>query len=153
MSPIKREPALLALSQEHHRALLLAFQCKQAAAGRQLAGAGSTPRAQAAMVEQAFVELLDAHFAAEENLLAPLLAPHTDVSRLKEDHQELQRLRASLLTSDEVLAEFALKLEAHVRWEERELFAIAERALSAEEKKKLAELLARSPAAACAIKR
>lgn len=161
--PIKRDAALVPLSSEHHRALLLAFQCKQAASGRALAGAGRTPRLQVGLVEHAFAEVMDGHFRAEEELLAPLLAPHLpqgeELVRLRADHEELRRLRGALREGPDealpaLLGAFAQKLEAHVRWEERELFAVAERVLTAEEKRKLEEALpTRLSAAACAVRR
>jgi hemerythrin-like domain-containing protein len=107
--------------------------------------------------------MLEAHFAAEEQLLAPPLArhlgdSHADLVRLRNEHVELQRLRASLRAEAEeagqrrLLGLFAQQLEAHVRWEERELFPLAEATLTADEKRALGDQLpSRLSAPACSV--
>lgn len=63
----------------------------------------------------------------------PLLMAHGEVDlaqRLQGDHSELRRLSARLTQpcSEDLLA-FATLLTAHVRFEEREMFAVLERHL------------------------
>lgn len=72
------------------------------------------------------------HFAIEEQALTPeLLASDSEwsagVARMAAEHRELERLAAQLAEGDEqaghVLGE---RLDAHVRFEERELFPMLE---------------------------
>jgi hemerythrin-like domain-containing protein len=117
---VKRLAGLRELSDEHHTGLVLARRCKQAArdaADRSLRRDWNELR----------VELerqLDPHFAIEERILLPALEALEEgalASRIREEHQALRELRASDPTR-ESLARLGALLEAHIRFEEREVF-------------------------------
>jgi iron-sulfur cluster repair protein YtfE (RIC family) len=123
---MKRSEALLDLSREHHAALSLAVRAKRVVGEGQVAVA-----AMAALVSERFRRELKPHFDAEEAWLLPALQQAGDsdlVHRTLAEHAELVGLVARLAAPDaETLYCFAERLSSHVRFEERELFPVAER--------------------------
>ncbi len=128
---MKRSAILQPLSREHHTALSLAKTCERAA----LSG-------ESAQIEQACQSAilaisaeLEPHFQIEEQSLLPLLnSPETKalVQRTLADHERLRALLDGLQQTDVVaLDDFGKCLTAHVRFEERELFAVLESLLEA----------------------
>lgn len=125
---MKRSEALTPLSRDHHQALSVALGLKRA----ERVGAGA-----------AMVEFFNAHgrehFRIEEDVLLPgwlELDPHGDragAARLADEHLSIRvgvrRLRRGALALEEIHALGGL-LEAHVRFEERELFPLIEARLS-----------------------
>ena len=123
---MKRCPELQNLSREHHAALRLALHVKRAATGSdetQLAAACSK------VCETFHSELLP-HFREEEQCLLPRLeaaGAHAVVARTLIEHRALQRLVRELEIPDpEIMLRFSELMTAHVRFEENELFEIAE---------------------------
>lgn len=111
---MKRDPRLVGLSSEHHRALVIARRA---------------PEQDAAWLRGVFVAELEPHFAVEERLLLPALERAGGVSlvaRTREDHAALRALCAAGEREG-----FAARLVAHVRFEERELFPACEALLPA----------------------
>ena len=126
---MKRRPALRQLSREHHGALVLALR---------IAKAGDTDAISHLMatVPSFFTQELEPHFRDEETTLLHALAmagANALVRRTLDEHQLLRglvdRIAAGHVAS---LVEFAQALRAHVRFEESELFAMAETLLPAE---------------------
>lgn len=127
---MKRHPELLQLSREHHGALKLARDARRAAGS----GEPGAAAALAQRVVQVFPVELDPHFCVEEQGILAHLAQagrHELVERTRADHTELRRLVRVLATPDaEALLRFADLLAAHVRFEEREVFAAAQAGLT-----------------------
>ncbi|HVO18177.1 MAG TPA: hemerythrin domain-containing protein [Anaeromyxobacter sp.] len=128
---MRRSRQLKPLSSEHHHALLVAFQLRQALAGRaESAGAPRDLAGLVALVRRFDEQVLKTHVRTEEDVLGAYLPPE-DIRRLRAEHAELNRLVAgsrgpSPAEQRAALAAFADLLERHVRWEERELFPYAE---------------------------
>ncbi len=81
---------------------------------------------------QRFVRELEPHFRVEEQWLLPPLAEAGEdglVARTNEDHRALRAWIAEPADSTRMAA-FADRLEAHVRFEERDLFPRAEEILT-----------------------
>ena len=123
---MKRAPALLELSREHHTALSLALRIQKA----------TTDAARSALQVQLhalFRGELEPHFQSEESTLLPRLADAGEVAAVKrtlQEHQTLRQLAARIADGDIAsLLAFGELLREHVRFEERELFVIAERVL------------------------
>ncbi len=128
---MKRVPALKPLSMDHHHGLALARKAKKAV---------SDGKTQNTDQQQIWTELLAhaksvliSHFDIEESYLAAALKalndPHVDqlVRRLYAEHETLRQL----LSPNGVRNTANLKmlgelLEQHIRFEERELFEIAQ---------------------------
>jgi hemerythrin-like domain-containing protein len=123
---MKRHERLQDLSREHHAALRLALHARRAASS----GDHALIDAAAAAVIAAFHTELNPHFVVEEQTLLPLLTQPGEgevVARIEREHAELRRLSARLQEPDAVtLAAFGELLNAHVRFEERELFPLLE---------------------------
>lgn len=125
---MKRRPALIELSREHHGALVWA---------KRLASAASDLERQALRSEitERFARELTPHFLLEENKLLPRLhdiGADGLVSRTLAEHRQLHQLADRARQGDDsALASLGVTLAAHVRFEERELFPFAEQHLDA----------------------
>ena len=127
---MKRDPALIGLSHDHHHALSRA---------RKLRRAASADSASALVEAQAFLAFFEGetarHFEQEEQFVFPLLgSAHPDVQRALDDHATIRTLVAALAAETESgavtpehLVELATALEVHIRFEERELFEEVQR--------------------------
>lgn len=123
---MKRHRELQDLSREHHAALQLALLAKRAA----MSGEPARIVALATTCRAAFCCELEPHFVVEETTLLPLLVDSGKeqlAAQLKRDHQELRRLSVQLQQPDgATLLGFSQLLTAHVRFEERQMFAAIE---------------------------
>lgn len=133
---LRRDPALVPLSQDHHHALLQSLRLRGAAAG---------PGEGAAAAARAFLDrwrsAMQGHFADEEDVLFPALEA-TDpggVARLRAEHVEIAGLVARLAAALEAgedprasMGEIGWLVHDHVRFEERALFEGAQARLSAD---------------------
>lgn len=128
---MKRHEQLQDLSREHYSALKLALHAKHAAAS----GDAEQIRLAARGCQAAFDRELEAHFQVEEHDLLPRLSAAGEtalVSRTEADHAELRGLVKRLDEADgAVLLKFSECLTAHVRFEERDMFAAVERLIAA----------------------
>ena len=142
--PIKRNPAIVRFSRDHHFGLLLVWKIRE--------GFRRSVEAEriSKYVTKFFENELVPHFRdEEENLFARL--PEDDKMRLQAefDHKRLNELVESLRneSKDEFkLGEFADLLEKHIRFEERELFNFIQESLTAAE---LAEIESANAPAKC----
>ena len=126
---MKRSQALISLSREHHAALALARRA--VAASRDV----SLMRELAVALPELFARELKPRFRIEEQLLLPPLrnaGEHARAARILEEHRQLRALAHATGRGDPAsLESFGLLLEAHVWFEERELFPLAEAILPA----------------------
>jgi mannose-6-phosphate isomerase-like protein (cupin superfamily) len=125
---MKRHPALIPLSHDHHHALVEARRLRRAA------DSDEDPEPVAAAFADFFAAVNVPHFREEEETLFPLVADFDEARPLVVeallDHQRLHALVAELQGSSEVrraMREIGELLEAHVRREERELFPLIEK--------------------------
>jgi len=127
---MRRHQQLQDLSREHHTALQLALRARRAVES----GDAAQIAASAAACIEAFSVELDPHFVIEENELLSALArqgEHDLVQRTLAEHEQLRDLIVQLAQPDATaLRSFAELLNAHVRFEERELFEVAQRYLA-----------------------
>lgn len=125
---MKRSPALLKLSREHHTALSLALRIEKAtdAAAQDIL---------LATLPGLFRGELEPHFQEEEKALLPQLAQAGEaalVARTLEEHRQIRDLVGRMVDGDHAsLPAFGALLRAHVRFEERELFVVAQQVLPA----------------------
>jgi hemerythrin-like domain-containing protein len=137
---MKRADPLKPLSREHHEALVLA---------RRVCSVEPHSDAAQRQCEEVLVrwrEQFEPHFEAEERALLPALCAAGETAaaaRALAEHDALRRLAARLRAGDaHALAPWGEAMQAHVRFEERELFPLAEHVLDLDA---LAEPLARQP--------
>ena len=124
---MKRSPSLMSLSREHHTALVWAKRAQKASA-ENLASLMTR-------IVTVFEHEIEPHFRLEEAGLLPALQAAGEsalVARTLAEHQSLRAAIAAIGAGDSgALAPFGVALAAHVRFEERELFAVAEARLAA----------------------
>lgn len=125
---VKRHPALIPLSHDHHRALVEARRLRRAA------DSDDDPAPAAGAFAGFFTAVSVPHFREEEETLFPLVAASEEARPLVVEallaHQRLRALVAELSRSVDpraAMREIGALLEAHVRAEERELFPLIER--------------------------
>jgi Hemerythrin HHE cation binding domain len=135
---LRRSAALAPLSRDHQHALDVALALRRADE--------ATVTDAVDRLRTYFKEEGDRHFRAEEQCLVPALLPGdlewaAAVERMGGDHVVIREGLAAIAASDDRVA-FARSLgnllAAHVRFEERVLFEILERALPAGRLEKLA---------------
>ena len=118
MKPLKRHPALIELSREHHHALSLCVRLLRAPA-----------ESHRTELEAHFLEL-EPHFVEEETMFAPLwdtLRRDDLRARFEAEHAQLRAMHlAPDYTNSEWNVQFATLLRDHARFEERELFPAVE---------------------------
>ena len=128
---MRRSRQLKPLSSEHHHALLVSFQLRQGLAGHpESAGAPRDLPGLVALLLRFDEQVFRTHTRTEEDVLGTHLSA-ADARRLRAEHAELARLVAGTHATGAAeqraaLGAFALLIERHVRWEERELFPYAE---------------------------
>jgi len=132
---MKRHPAFVTLSQEHHDGLLLATRLQQ--------GTNALLRLwshdlhwQSEYVVKFFDDNLRQHFSVEEEIVFPaarqyLLEHSGMIQKLIDQHNDMRSIAESLSLPVEenlknLLTQFGKILEAHIRIEEREFFPLCE---------------------------
>jgi hypothetical protein len=124
---MKRAPALVPLSREHHEALVLARRACEPWRPQ------ARPDALRSHLLQRWDAQFEPHFAREEAHLFPALRSVGEEVGVLEAHRQHDVLReaiARLRAGDlDALPSWGEAMREHVRWEERELFPLAERLL------------------------
>ncbi len=126
---MKRHAALLQHSREHHASLKMARLASFAADS----GSPEAIEQAATSIREEYSDFIDAHFQAEEEgVLQQMeaIGQHELVARTLAEHARLRELCQRLQHPDAAtLAEFGTLLHDHVRFEERELFEVAQELL------------------------
>lgn len=126
---MKRSQALRGLSREHHEALVLARRASATADDPHSAAA----REQREHLLTRWTTQFEPHFALEEQVLLPTLvaAGHgLPAAQALAEHTKLRRIIECLRSGEvQALAAWGDAMAAHVRFEERSLFPLAERVL------------------------
>lgn len=142
---MKRHEALQSLSRDHHRALFVAQRMRRA----------EDARAAAAEFEEFFKGHGQRHFQIEEQVLLPLWArlgavDRQAAARLADEHLSIRTRALELAESPDLEAvhDLGVELDAHVRFEERQLFPAIERDLDDEALAALARAVAEAESAA-----
>ena len=124
---MKRSAALLGLSREHHEALVLARRASTADPRSE------TARGQRTHLLTRWAEQFEPHFALEEAVLLPALAAAGEAGPAAEalsQHAGLRHLFERVRDGDmPALPAWGDAMLAHVHFEERALFPLAERTL------------------------
>lgn len=136
---MKRHKALILLSHDHHKGLLLAQLLKKDAPPYKGLPQDSVGKMNYAI--EAFNSDLTIHFKDEEEILFPLLRDKSSeleklIDELLDEHKVIEKGISSLKQSDELvkqLDEIGVILENHIRKEERILFQEAQSVLSENE--------------------
>ena len=143
---MKRHPALIPLSRDHHTGLVQAVRLRRAAAD----GDASARLAAARDFGEFFSSEERVHLRDEEEELFPLLLRHvpSQPALLREAHAQHVQLQgfarklaiagAAGIVDRETLAAAGELLDAHIRLEERQLFPLIEELVPDDELRRLA---------------
>lgn len=136
--PLKRHPALIPLSQDHHFGLLLTWKIRQGF------NRGVESQRILSYVSYFVNEHLEKHFQNEEHYLFSFLAKNDLLRKEAEgQHEYLRKLFETMMGGAAVeeadLKEFADSLESHIRFEERKLFPYIQVELTEEDLKEFQE--------------
>lgn len=129
--PIKRSAQLVSFSREHHAGLLCCWKVRQG-----IRYQVSLKRVQQ-YIRYFWSEILATHFMEEEAILF-ILPGDSVIQQAMEDHVVIRDL-ASVISDDKEdvhkkdLERFAMRLEEHIRFEERILFPYLEQQLTDEQ--------------------
>lgn len=141
-----RDKNLIPLSHQHQHALALCVRIDRAVQAGDL-----DMLAWQTEIQQIFVGEIQNHFEAEERELFPVASRFPDLGRLVDDlltEHALLRDYFALATETTMdpakLHDFAKKLSAHIRKEERELFESLQQLLAPEELASLGEAVAKA---------
>ena len=121
---MKRHPALVPLSHDHHHTLVRARELRRAAAADDAARREASER-----FLRHFGLHVVRHFREEEELVFPLLPLQpAELDRVLAEHQRIRALAARLRRGPdpETVAELAALLEEHIRLEERVVFELVQ---------------------------
>ena len=137
--PIKRHPAIVELSKDHHFALLLVWKIRE----------GLRKSIEPTRITKYVVHFFDTdliqHFNEEEEFLFSKLPANNELRAQAEDeHRQIKQLvnDFKLNSSDKSLLEkFASTIESHIRFEERKLFNHLQENLSDQELAEVASSL------------
>ncbi|MGC4063613.1 MAG: hemerythrin domain-containing protein [Polyangiaceae bacterium] len=139
---MKRDPRLHGLSSEHHHSLVLVQRIRAWLSRADV-------ETEQAFVDEVFARYsaeLEPHFAAEEELLLPDLTSGIEKDfalRTASEHQMMRELAKDAKAGQlDALRAFADVLEAHVRFEEQQLYPLCERVIPDE---RLTEVARRVP--------
>ena len=142
IKPIKRSKELAPLSREHHNGLLFVWKIRQGLTN------GTTIEMMCNYSRWFWINHIKPHFKDEEKVLIQFLpADNTLVRQMVAEHEQIREL---IITLDKDQDEGGLKsladlLEKHIRFEERKLFAYAEKALTVDQLKSISKQLAAEP--------
>ena len=136
--PIKRSKQLTPFSHEHHDALLFIWNIKQGLKNK------TAIETISGYVRWFWKNHLKEHFDQEEKLLLPYLQGNEMGRRLKREHAAIRNLAASA-RAEESFASLAEMLNAHIRFEERQLFPHIEKIASIDQLNRIFEQLQQSP--------
>jgi len=136
---MKRHPALIPLSSDHHQALLLAQLLKKTAP--EYKGLPKDPIGKMNYAKELYINELDQHFREEEELVFPYLKNKDKeinelVTEILSEHKILKNSILTLNDNEQLIDELdkiGFLLEAHIRKEERVLFEKIPKVLSEEE--------------------
>ena len=142
IKPIKRSKQLTPLSKDHHDGLLFAWKIKQGLKN------GADIKLIAKYVQWFWKNHLQEHFREEEQILAPHLPEDNELLKqmIDEHHGIESMVHIHENIADEILLlNLAQAIDEHIRFEERQLFPYAEKAIPEKELNLIYDQLSKVP--------
>jgi hemerythrin-like domain-containing protein len=142
IKPIKRSKQLTPLSKDHHDGLLFAWKIKQGLKN------GADIKLIAKYVQWFWKNHLQEHFREEEQILAPHLPEDNELLKqmIDEHHGIESMVHINENIADEILLlNLAQAIDEHIRFEERQLFPYAEKAIPEKELNLIYDQLSKVP--------
>jgi hypothetical protein len=136
--PLKRAPELQPLSHDHHHGLQLCWKIRTGLAKQ------VDPKRIKAYIDWFFNTNLKSHFELEEKYLFTILGTDNElVKRAITEHRRLEYILKNCSNLEKSLALLEKELEAHIRFEERVLFAEIQKIATAAQLAKINEIHSR----------
>ncbi len=132
--PIKRSEELQPLSRQHHNGLLFCLLLQKGIKKQ------ADLEVMKEFIQSFWYKDLHHHFDLEENYLIPLSRQYHNLQnaleRMVNEHYQLKNIinENSLNISYESIEELRRNLDAHIRFEERELFPLIEQTISEQQR-------------------
>jgi hypothetical protein len=142
IKPIRRSKQLTPLSKDHHDGLLFAWKIKQGLKN------GADIKLIAGYVQWFWKNHLQEHFKEEEEILAPHLPVNNELlNQMMEEHLEIESMIHinENIADENLLLNLARLIDDHIRFEERQLFPYAEKAIPEKELNIIYEQLTKEP--------
>jgi len=142
IKPIKRSKQLTPLLKDHHDGLLFAWKIKQGLKN------GADIKLIAKYVQWFWKNHLQEHFREEEQILAPHLPEDNKLLKqmIDEHHGIESMVHINENIADEILLlNLAQAIDEHIRFEERQLFPYAEKAIPEKELNLIYDQLSKVP--------
>lgn len=133
---MERHKSLISLSNDHHHGLSIAQKLKYGYKPSSSKDAEINTDEKKELVLKFSDEYLHKHFRLEEDIIVPYLPENELIKRMLDEHIKIYELLYIIEVrdpDDELLNHFAEKLEAHIRFEERELFPMLQQTLTEEQ--------------------
>jgi hemerythrin-like domain-containing protein len=131
IGPLKRNASLRQLSRDHHSGLLLCWKIRTGL------DKNVEPERIKKYCDNFFSTHLEPHFLLEEQVLYPLLGSEAVIKRALSEHDHLRHLFKNG-EGVAALKEISLKLNEHIRFEERDIFKLLQELVPEEQ---LAEIM------------
>ena len=140
LKPLKRHPAFIPLSKDHHFGLMLCWKIRTGL------GKSVSPERIAAYVNYFFQDHLNKHFEEEEKYIFTLVGEEDEKrATAEQQHYKLRELVAQSSLNSENLSQILQKLEkdleSHIRFEERDLFPYLQNKVPEPELEKLKQVI------------
>lgn len=133
---MERHKSLISLSSDHQHGLVIARKLKYGYKPSSSNEEKLDKDDKKEIVLKFTDEYLHKHFRHEEDIIAPFLPDNELIKKMIDEHIKLYELIYIIEVrdpDDELLNHFGEKLEAHIRFEERELFPMLQETLSEEQ--------------------
>ncbi len=133
---MKRHKALITLSSDHQNGLAVANKLKYSYKPTSSEISPPSPELLKELLLKFFREHLHEHFKMEEEILAPFFPENEMMQRMLNEHVTLNKMISEIEAAPagkDTLNDFGKMLEAHIRFEERELFPMMEKNLTEEQ--------------------
>ena len=142
IKPIKRSKQLTPLSHDHHDGLLFAWKIRQGLKN------GTEINLISKYAHWFWKNHLDEHFREEEQILAPHLpADNEMVKQMFDEHREIKSIfDGEDIANENLLLALAQTIDDHIRFEERQLFPFAEKAIAEKDLSLIQEQLSKQVA-------
>jgi hemerythrin-like domain-containing protein len=142
IKPIKRSKQLTPLSHDHHDGLLFAWKIRQGTKN------GTDINTIARYAHWFWKNHLEEHFREEEQILAPHLPRDNElVKQMFDEHTQIKSIfHGEYLANEKLLLALAQTIDDHIRFEERQLFPFAEKAIAEKDLSLIQEQLSKQVA-------
>jgi hemerythrin-like domain-containing protein len=133
---MERHKSLISLSSDHQQGLVISQKLKYGYKPSSSTDESISTEDKRKMLLDFFDDHLHSHFIMEEEIFIPYMPDNEMIKRMQDEHIKMYELLYIIEVMDpdeELLNRFGEKLNAHIRFEERELFPMLQENLTEEQ--------------------